>query len=223
MACNSVLASKLNAAGNQAAGRQQAGQDSCVCVCVYFILAKYGDRMLRLSRLSMWPRQRAGSRVQGATQIHYPNSDATWTLTEVAQSAQTEDFGHDRRDVAAARFGQFLHLRKRSLDRLRACGDLTVFKPNSNNDSSSRQRDGFFVVTPTPTGQRVRPTTTTRSTVKSPYIWPTLESNPSACFSWLSWFWANKSQCCRCRCCCSWRAHALHPKPVALVNSLGSP
>jgi len=25
-------------------------------------------------------------------------------------------------------FGQFLHLRKRSQDRLRACGDLTVFR-----------------------------------------------------------------------------------------------
>lgn len=93
-----------------------------------------------------------------------------------------------------------MHLRKRSLDRLRACGDLTVFKPKCNSDSSSRSRrrssracDGFFVVTPTPTGQRVRLTTATTTaaaatTWKSTYIWPTLESNPSACLRWLSWF-----------------------------------
>lgn len=47
-------------------------------VCVYFILAKYGDRMLRLLR---------ADHVAKAERHRYITPTATWTLTEVAQSA----------------------------------------------------------------------------------------------------------------------------------------
>lgn len=105
MACNSIFWLAKMAS--------RAKCSLCMYIYIYFILAKYGDRMLR-------PCGRQRHRYITSADMDFG-------------SGGNGDGDGDGDAVKCCRcrcrrhFGQFLHLRKRSSDRLRACGDLTVF------------------------------------------------------------------------------------------------